>query len=647
MGYYETWVASQKYHGKSALTYSAKQSLRPGSIVIVPLQSARVLGVVLREVAKPNFTTKPIERVIEQVVISAELLQLTEWMRSYYPAPLGQLLSLLLPSSLLQQSKQQAQTETEPPQILPKKLPPLTAAQQTVLKNIVSSTQRMHLLHGQTGSGKTRVYLELAAKQLANKQSVLLLTPEISLTPQLIAETEARFPGQTVLMHSNLTPAQRRKSWLQIASATRPLVVIGPRSALFSPIHKLGLIIMDEAHDSAYKQEQAPYYLTSRVAAKLAELHGAKVVLGSATPLFTDYYTFEAKKLPIHQMKELAITHDFIHDVQVVNLRDRAEFSRSTWLSEALLEKIQTALTTKTQSLIFLNRRGTARLVLCQDCGWQALCPNCDLPLTYHADKHQMSCHTCGFTKRALSSCPDCKSTEITFKSVGTKSIAAELSRLFPKAKIMRFDSDNKKAEALEAHYHSVRDGSVDIIVGTQLLAKGLDLPNLSVVGIVVADTSLYFPDFTAEERTYQLISQVIGRANRGHRNSSVVIQSYHPDNDAIKAALAQDYEIIYRQQLTERQLFGFPPFRHLLKLQIDRASRPAAQKSAEKLTHDIKTLGLPLEVIGPAPSFVEKTHNRYRWQVIVKSKQRGHLLKVIEALPAKVSYDLDPTHLL
>lgn len=333
--------------------------------------------------------------------------------------------------------------------------------------------------------------------------------------------------------------------------------------------------------------------------------------------------------------------------IQTVDLTAREHFSRSPWISNQLITNIEQAQEEGTQSLVFLNRRGTARLVLCHNCGWQATCPRCDLPLTYHGDHHHLRCHTCGYTTTTPSACPDCGSADIQFKSVGTKTIVDELTRLFPKAAIQRFDSDTKKADRLEQHYDAIKEGDVDILVGTQMLSKGLDLPKLSVVGVVIADTSLYFPDYTADERTFQLLRQVIGRVGRGHGKGHVVIQTYSPDSATIQAAVAKDYDRFYETQVVERELYRFPPFYFMLKIGLERASQPAVTKAAQDLAEEILRAGIAVELSGPAPAFVERVAGRYRWQIIVKAKQRSELLKVISMLPKNCSYDIDPSHLL
>lgn len=635
-------MATPRYHGEEALTYESDSPLEIGQIVSVPLQRQKVVGVVESIVeSKPAFETKPIETVVTNQPLPPELLKLIAWLRNYYPAPLGTLMQLILPRTLLQTSR----TPLKSAKTKPADLPPLTAEQQMAVRAL-SGESGMALLHGDTGTGKTRVYLELASQALAGGRSVIVLTPEIGLTPQLAADFQRTFPWVSVL-HSNLTPAERRKRWLNVLETTQPQVVVGPRSALFAPVRDVGLIILDEAHDQAYKQEAQPYYQTSRVAAVLAQAHNALVVLGTATPLVADYYTFTQKKLPIVRMTQPALALPTETSIDLVAIPERANFTRSPHLSNQLIEAVTATIGRGEQSLIFLNRRGTARLVLCEDCGWTACCPRCDLALTYHGDSHSMRCHVCNYHEAAPSRCPSCGHTDVSYRSVGTKTLVTELEKLFPQARIRRFDTDLKKDERLEEAYESIKKGEVDILVGTQMLAKGLDLPSLGLVGVVVADTSLFIPDFTAEEHSYQLLTQIIGRVGRGHRHGQVIIQTYHPDNPALQAAVKRDYQLFYDRQIQQREAFRFPPFTYLLKLQISRASEASAEKVAANLAHAIAELKLPVELSGPGPAFHAKSHDKYHWQLIVKATRRPHLLKVIAALPANITYDIDPTSLI
>jgi primosomal protein N' (replication factor Y) (superfamily II helicase) len=641
MWYVHVIVADATYHKNEPLTYSASQELAIGQIVEIPLQRKLVLGIVVAAVNEPKFKAKLVSKVHAIPPLPKELLELLSWVRGYYPAPLGMTAQLFLPSSLSQKT-------FEPPNAsrAPGSLPPLTKDQEHALDSIKSPG--LHILHGETGTGKTRVYLELASRQLKQGKSSIILTPEIGLTSQLANTFRAAFGSRVVIMHSGLTEATRRQTWLWLLEQTEPVIVIGARSALFTPVAHLGLIVIDESHETSYKQDQAPYYHASTVAAKLASLHQAILVLGSATPLISDYFIAESKGRPIIRMTQTAASTEHGDPVlKVVDLKDRAEFSRSPYLSTPLIEEVKNKLQAHEQSLLFLNRRGTARVTFCEKCGWQANCPRCDLPLVYHGDKHIICCHSCSFKTVVPTDCPTCKSTDIIFRSIGTKAIASEVQRLFPEAKIMRFDSDNKKSERLDANYESVLSGEVDIIVGTQTLAKGLDLPRLGLVGIVLADTSLYFPDFSSQERTYQLISQVLGRVARGHRRGTAIIQTYSPESPLLKSILKKDWDIFYNDELAERRTFLFPPFCYLLKLSCKRASSKNAQQAAERLASQISSSNNNIRLEGPAPAFQEKVQNKFIWQLIVKAKRREYLTDIIAALPSGWSHDIDPMNLL
>ncbi|MGH7241314.1 MAG: replication restart helicase PriA, partial [Candidatus Saccharimonadales bacterium] len=445
----------------------------------------------------------------------------------------------------------------------------------------------------------------------------------------------------------------------------------GPRSALFTPVTNLGLLVIDESHEPAYKQEQAPYYHARSVASMLARLHDAPLVIGSATPSIGDYFLAEQHQKPILRMTELAkragplekrpqsgepAGRDFSSgpgsdsqpEVRIIDLKDRTLFTRSPRMSQALLEAIQASLNRGEQSLVYLNRRGTARIVLCENCGWQALCPHCDLPLVYHADSSSFRCHTCGHQERIVTTCPSCKHPSVVFKSFGTKAITDELTKLFPHARIQRFDTDNKKSESFQEHYDAVKAGEVDILVGTQLLAKGLDLPKLSTLGIVLADSSLSMPDFSARERTYQLLSQALGRIGRGHVAGTAIVQTYHPESQLIRDAINDNWDEFYQSELRERQTYHFPPFYYLLKLTCRRASYKSAESAAQKLKEQIESSISGLEIDGPTPSFHEKLAGKYQTQLVLRTTQRSKLLVAIKLLPPSGwTYDIDPTNLL
>lgn len=647
MYYYEVLVGDLKYHGSSALTYASEEKLAAGLVVRIALRNRSVLGVVLQEVREPSFAAKPIAAIAPTPALPAQTLELIDWLYSYYPAPFGAVIRQFLPPSTAFPKNQERPQSPPSSASYPTSstLPPLTAAQKVALQKIQPSGY--HLLHGITGSGKTRMYLELARQTIQAGKSAILLTPEIGLTAQLTTPFEQQFPGSVFVLHSRLTAAQRRDIWYKILAAPHPIVVIGPRSALFAPVHRLGLVVIDESHDQAYKSETAPHYRTERVAAKLAKLHGARLISGSATPSLEEYYLAHAKNRPIVQLDSLAVQSDTTAHTHIIDVRDRSQLTRSPILSTPLIEAIQRALTTGEQSLLFLNRRGTAGSVLCTTCGWQAVCSHCDLNLTYHGDIHRMRCHVCGRAWPLPGSCPECGAADIVLKSMGTKAVVDEVKRLFPQARLARFDTDTEKAEQIETQFVALQTGQVDIIIGTQMVTKGLDLPLLSVVGVLNADTSLLVPDYTAGERTYQLLTQVIGRAARGHRAGAVYVQTYSPKHPIITAATTKDWSGFYAQEIAERQSYRFPPFVYTLKLTCLRATSQSAEDAATKLKQQIEKTHLRLKVEGPSPAFHPRESGKYKWHFIVKSASRQPLVDVVSSLPSGWSSDLDPINLL
>ena len=653
MRYYEIYVADKSYRSVAPLTYQHPDNLVPGTLVLAPLKRQRVQAVVVRQVAKPSFATKSLVLPALTAALPIQLTKLAVWMTTYYPSGIGVTLQQFLPQKFYPDPTTDGNDRRT---ALPSNSgwPPLTDEQRQALGAI--SQPNTYLLHGETGSGKTRIYMELARRCLDSGRSAIILTPEIGLTPQLQQSfAEAFGAGRVNLTHSHMTAKQRGLLWSKMLHQSEPQIVLGPRSALFSPLHKLGLIVIDESHESSYKQEQAPHYHTSTVAAKLAGLHQAILVLGSATPTVTDYFLAEAKARPIIRLRHTAQASSPV-TTAVIDLTKRQHFNRQPHLSDELIAAINGSLQRHEQSLVFLNRRGTARLIVCQRCGWQAHCPHCDLPLTYHGDSHRSHCHTCGYNTPTLTNCPNCGSNDIIFKSVGTKAIASELATVFPGARLMRFDTDNTKEERLELHFDDIKRGQVDILVGTQLIAKGLDLPLLSTVGVVVADTSLYLPDYSASERTYQLLRQVIGRVGRGHRPANVVIQTYDPNSAVIKAVasgtsanadLDKIWHDYYGSELAERRAFLFPPYVYTLKIWCRRATAAGAQTTAQKAVEALRASGLRITVDGPMPAFHEKAAGKFQWQAIVKARDRQQLLAAISLLPANWSFDIDPNNLL
>jgi len=642
-------IADTKYRSGAPLTYSSEELLPVMSVVTVPLRARMATGFVLGEAAQPAFAVKPIKSLLSQKRLPYHCLELARWIAEYYASTLGETLRQFAPSKpAIRQIKQESAQKLDAAGVVQLELQtPLTAEQKRAVKEIEANPSTTVLLHGETGSGKTRVYLELARETLAAGKSVIMLTPEISLTTQLATAAKAYLDKQPLILHSQLTAAKRKQIWLKILESAEPQVVVGPRSALFAPLASVGLIIVDEAHEPAYKQEQSPRYSALRVASQLGTLAGAKVVYGTATPLVSDYYLADEKKAVVRMTQQaLGGSAEDVKTV-VIDLKDRKNFGSNPYISKQLIDDINSNLSAKKQVMIYLNRRGSARVILCTVCGWQYLCPNCDVSLVYHGDEHLARCHVCGYQHEPPVACLKCNNPDIIYKSIGTKALADQVEKLFPDRIVKRFDSDNTVSEQLNEVYGDLLSGKVDILVGTQLLAKGLDLPRLGLVGIVSAESSLTLPDYTAEERTFQLLYQVMGRVGRGHSKGEVVVQTYEPESIVIKTAVARDFKTFYEHSLVERQTFRFPPFSYLMKLSCRRATVKGAQTASERLKSQLATQGLPVEIIGPTPAFYARRGKYYYYQLVAKSKDRDHLLALAKTVPSDWQIDLDPADLL
>ncbi|HUY75653.1 MAG TPA: primosomal protein N' [Ktedonobacterales bacterium] len=537
---------------------------------------------------------------------------------------------------------------------------------------------RVCLLHGVTGSGKTEVYLQALAHVIAQGKRGLALVPEIALTPQAMARFAGRFPGRVALLHSGLTSAERLDEWRRIRTGQVD-VVLGSRSALFAPIEDLGLIIVDEEHESAYKQDRSPTYHARDVAVRLGALTGATVVLGSATPAVESYWRATTGEYTLIELTERAGPHPYpspvrgrgalrapaasageggdgyvapeLPPVTIVDLRAELRAGATSVLSGALQRALHETLERREQAILFLNRRGSASCVMCRECGYVARCEHCDVSLTYHATESALICHYCGNQTAAPQVCPLCWSASIRYFGLGSERVEATVKRMFPAARVLRWDRDT--ARTRQAHEQLLRafaERRADILVGTQMIAKGLDLPGVTLVGVVSADTALFLPDFRANERAFQLLTQVAGRAGRGATAGRVLMQTFNPEHFCIQAAAQHDYHTFCAAELSARRQYGYPPFRRFVKLTYEHADRYSAQIEAttlaERLERLIRALGLPeTDLVGPAPAFMERLRGRYRWQIILRGADPIPVLRALEAddLPRGWSIDIDP----
>lgn len=631
------------------LTYSSKTPLKIGSIVQIPFGKSTTTGIVTKKTtAQVDFKVKPITKILYQTPLPKHLQAALFWLSQYYQTPLPQIANLILPSGIQKKRRQTSSSQNiSSNQPVNTKTPALNAAQKSAIAKLASTQTKTKLLHGITGSGKTNIYLHLTQNAISAQKSVLLLVPEISLTSQLVQIFTAHFGQNIILMHSKQTESERHQIWQNILQSKQAQIVIGPRSALFAPLQNLGLIIIDEAHEPAYFQESPPKYSALRLASFIANQLKIDCLLGTATPLIQDYYLADRNhSLVSLSQKAIAANPPQIH---LIDFKDRANFSKNRYFSNALLAQIAQNLENQHQTMIFHNRRGSAPLTICENCGWQALCPHCFLPLTLHSDHYQLICHTCGYHSKVPSSCPSCGHLDVIHKGFGTKLLESELKKLFKSAKIARFDADNSKSSSLDQLYDSVKTGAIDILIGTQTIARGLDLPHLATVGVVQADAGLSLPDFAAEERSFHLLTQVFGRVGRGHtKDSHIFIQTFQPEHPVIKAAIQSDYSAFYQYLLKKRQKSKLPPFYFLAKLYL---TYKTEQTTVQNLTkYHQKLSQIPHLIISPpTPAFHERTPRGYTWQIILKAKSRNTILQAINSLPPNPNshFILDPPSLL
>ncbi|MEO8691748.1 MAG: primosomal protein N' [Candidatus Saccharimonas sp.] len=633
--------------GSDSFTYYSDVPLDIGSVVKIPVGKSIVIGVVIKTSKQPAYATKPVGEIIYTEPLPGPLLETLLWISSYYATPLALVLQTALPSGISKKrTAARKQSIKRPTRNRTHFL--FNKDQIEALKSLETATPGTVLVHGITGSGKTALYIEYAKRIIASGRSVILIVPEIALTSQLVAEFSADFP-ELILTHSHQTEASRHRAWEKVLKSTEPNLIIGPRSALFMPVAKLGAIIIDEAHEPSLKQDKSPKYSSLRVASVLAKNHDGITVQGTATPLISEYYLAQSHHRPILSLPEKAMASAVAPTVTVVDMTKRASFTRHQFLSNILLQKIEASTVNHEQALIFHNRRGSASTTLCKQCGWSAICPNCFVPYTLHADKHKLLCHICGSTAPVPTSCPVCSSTDIVHKGIGTKLIESEIHKLFPNLSVARFDADSKSTETLANRYQELYDGDIDIIIGTQIVAKGLDLPKLRTVGIIQADAGLALPDYTSSERTFQLLAQVIGRVGRTSAESEVVVQTYKPSDSAVMHGIAQNYTEFYDEAIKLRKISNFPPFAYLLKLTCSYKTEATAIRNSKALHSQLRSKYHGLSILGPTPAFHERLRDSYRWQIVVKSKERAILLEIISQDLPKVGwqFDLDPYNLL
>ncbi len=515
---------------------------------------------------------------------------------------------------------------------------------------------RSFLLHGVTGSGKTEVYLRAIDQVVGQGRQAIFLVPEISLTPQTLDRVNAWFPGRVAVMHSKLTPRQQFDQWWDIREGKYD-VVVGPRSSLFAPMADLGLIVLDEEHEWTYKQiETHPLYHARATALQLGRITGAPVLMGSATPDVETYYAAEKGQHILLELPErVSAGPDRVSrlaEVQVCDMRRELREGNRSIFSRVLAQGLKDCLSDGHQAILFLNRRGASSIVQCRDCGHVVTCRSCSVSLTYHSTQSRLLCHRCNRRGRMPSTCPACGGIHIRQLGAGTQRVVEEVKKLLPEASVDRLDADaTRSGQDLEQTMARLSGGETQVLVGTQMVAKGLDIPNVTLVGVVLADIGLFLPDFRAGERAFGLLCQVAGRAGRGEARGHVIVQTYNPDHYAIRAAADQDYLALYQHEIDARREMGSPPFNQLVHLVFqDRNDNQALRLATETrrfLLHRAQAHGLTdIDIVGPAPGIPSRVRGRYRWHLILRGPALLRFMEGVE-FPPGCTVDVDPVHVL
>ena len=533
----------------------------------------------------------------------------------------------------------------------------LTVEQSMAIKEIEESEENLILLKGVTGSGKTEVYMRIVEKTLEEGKSAIVLVPEIALTPQMIERFKGRFGSNVALFHSKLSDGERFDEWYRVKEGKASLI-IGARSAIFLPAKNLGLIIIDEEHENTYKSDQNPKYQTKEVAEYIAKLKGCKVILGSATPTIESYYRAISGEMKLVELNH-RVDNKPMPKMMLVDMREELRSGNKSLFSRRLYASMKEKLEKGEQIILFLNRRGFSTFVSCRSCGYVFHCEDCDISMTYHKNGF-LVCHYCGKTKKQPNLCPKCGSKYVKFFGAGTERVEEEVRRYFKNARILRMDVDTTRAkDSHEKIYNAFKAREADILIGTQMVSKGLDFPNVTLVGILAADMSLNLPDYRAAERSFQIITQVAGRAGRGDKEGEVIVQTYTPEHYSLQYAKKYDYENFYEKEFTIRAMMGYPPFGRILLINGSGKNEDELRKQmiylGEKVKEKAEEFG-GLEVLGPTPCIIYRIKENYRWQIIIKGEFSSKFSKSIKDIlydkannvynDIRVSMDINPNSL-
>ena len=650
-------VEAARGSGRETYTYAVPEGVDvvPGHRVTVPFGRRSTYGfVVSLGTEDPGVEVKPIATAGSDPLLLPHQVALARLLADHYWLPLIECLRAMLPprvratgSSGSQASSRQRRhsrlVELATATTFRAAAPELTTEQKQAV-NVIGANQ-VTLLHGVIASGKTEVYLAAAERALADGLRVLLLVPDISLTPQLVQRVRARLDAPVAILHSQLTELERAQQWWR-ARRGEAQVVLGSRSAVFAPIPRLGLICLDEEGSAAYKQDRTPRYEAGWVARRLAAVTGARIVAGSATPSVATYYNATRGEMALAKLTRRVRGRDA--EVELVDMRDEAASGNRQPLSGRLVEVIGRTLENEEQVILYLNRRGMSTFVLCRDCGKSVQCLGCSVALVQHAEIDGLVCHYCGYSRAMPSVCDHCGSRNIKGLGMGTQRLEGIVKKLWPQARVLRLDSDAAKGpDSYFDIWEAFSERRADILVGTQLVARGFDLPAVTCVGVVDADLPLHFPDYRSAENTFSLVVQVAGRAGRDGRSSRVVVQTSNPDHYSLRCAAANDYEGFYAAELPSRKAFVFPPFAELAVLtrtdRDDAKAAASAREAAESIATGLLKEGIDgIRVMGPAPAFIHRLRGEYRWQVTLKGdglQRARHLAPRGKGW----SYDVDP----
>ena len=646
-----------------------------GMRVSVPFQRQQIVGYVIatHPLPPPNIDSLKIKEVSEVLdkasVFSKAMLDLIGWMASYYCAPIGEVCRTALPPRLHRLKGPRLTRPTTPMEtiIWPGKSPSLNLnnAQHEALKLILDGLKghgpKPILLHGITGSGKTEIYLRAFEEIKKRNGQGILLVPEISLTPQLVQGFRERFGDAVAIYHSGLTEAQRQNQWEKMQRG-EVFAAVGTRSAIFAPFQNLSIIIVDEEHDSSYKQDEGFLYNARDAAIMRARFEGTLAILGSATPSIESFANTRTGKYIYLYLPDRA-TGAKLPQIEIVDMRQHRTSEKSS-LSNSMVTAIRETLEKKEQTLLLLNRRGFANFLLCKSCGHVVLCPNCDISLTHHISPARLICHYCSYESAPPDICPECRGIEIKNVGRGTQMLEEELAKLFPDASIARLDRDTTAKKSTRQNFLSkMQKGEIDILMGTQLVAKGHDFPNITLVGVVDADVSLHLPDFRSFEKTFQILTQVAGRAGRADKEGRVIIQTYQPDHPSIIFAKGHDYSAFFEREREFRQALKYPPFARIANIRFSSNKRETTAEAAKftlsVIKNEVKKVALSkyIDVLGPAPSPIEKMRNKFRWQLLIKAANARCLSTLLHNISphicenapygCRIVIDVDPVNMM